>query len=188
VLCLRNGKPGVVEYSEIAEDQATAVDPGTGLLKYNSSHICINLFTVDFLQRIAASHTHQLPYHIAKKKIPYANDDGKTVAPADVNGWKLEMFIFDSFEFATNLVGLEVPREDEFSPLKNGPSAAMDSPSTCRRSLSNYHRRLIKRAGGAIDASGDALVEISPLVSYSGEDLAAQVSGKTYDHFPVLLQ
>jgi len=190
VLCLRNGKAGVVEYSEIDKNQAKRRDPVTGTLVYNSSHICINLFTLDFLQKIADHHTAQLPFHIAKKKINCLDANGVYHTPTEVNGWKLEMFIFDSFEFADRLYGLEVPREDEFAPLKNGPAASADSPTTCRRSVSDYCRRMIAKAGGTVRESlaKSDLVEISPLVSYSGEDLEGVVAGKTYESFPVLIQ
>jgi UDP-N-acetylglucosamine/UDP-N-acetylgalactosamine diphosphorylase len=40
-----------------------------------------------------------LPYHVAKKKIPFYSDvDKKTVTPASNNGIKLEKFVFDVFQ------------------------------------------------------------------------------------------
>eukprot|EP01116_Phalansterium_solitarium_P021334 TRINITY_DN6597_c0_g1_i1.p1 TRINITY_DN6597_c0_g1~~TRINITY_DN6597_c0_g1_i1.p1 ORF type:complete len:476 (+),score=145.81 TRINITY_DN6597_c0_g1_i1:85-1512(+) len=188
-LCVCNGRPGVVEYSEIPPEVAQAVDPKTNTLVYNASHICINLFTVEFLLRIAREFTHQLPFHVAKKKIPSVNDKGETVTPADINGWKLEMFIFDSFEFANKLVGLEVRRQEEFAPLKNGPSSKLDCPASCRASLSELHKTWVRRAGGTIADSGEAdIVEVSPTVSYRGENLGPLVAGKTFYKFPVHIQ
>jgi UDP-N-acetylglucosamine/UDP-N-acetylgalactosamine diphosphorylase len=43
----------------------------------------------------------ELRYHIAKKKIPSIGKDGKRVnKPTEVNGIKLEKFVFDVFPFS----------------------------------------------------------------------------------------
>ena len=66
-----------------------------------------------------------LPYHVAKKKIPYFNDESaKTVTPSGNNGIKLEKFVFDVFQFSENFVVWECKREEEFSPLKNAEGAS----------------------------------------------------------------
>ena len=39
-------------------------------------------------------------------------------------------------------------RKDEFSPVKNGPSADRDCPSTAKASLCDLHYRHILAAGG----------------------------------------
>jgi len=186
VLCLRDTKPGVIEYSEIDKSMAVARDPDTGKLIYNAAHICMNMYSVNFLKEVAAHRLNSLPFHIAKKKIPCVNDQGKTVTPNDINGWKLEMFIFDIFEFAKNMVALEVLREEEFSPLKNAPGSPQDSPDSCRKHLSDMFKNMVRKAGGSVEeANGDetALFEISPLVTGSPEDLddlIPLVRGKTY--------
>lgn len=47
------------------------------------------------------NHENQLPYHIAKKKIPSLSKDGKRVVkPMEINGIKLEKFVFDVFTCA----------------------------------------------------------------------------------------
>ncbi len=47
-------------------------------------------------------------YHVAEKKIPYADPEGATAVPKANNGIKLESFIFDVFPRAQNPVVLEV--------------------------------------------------------------------------------
>jgi len=51
-----------------------------------------------------------------------------------------------------------VKREDEFSPLKNGPGAAKDCPETARAALLDLHYRQVISAGGRfMDAEGKVL-------------------------------
>jgi len=179
VMCLVEGKPGVMEYSEIDPSLRSALDPNTKELMYNYAHICINNFSRKFLQRVSENYLDQLRYHVAKKKIPFADAQGKTTTPAKENGWKLELFIFDAFQYSEKMVAFEVKRGEEFSPLKNGAGMLVpkDSPETCLADLSRLYTSFIAKAGGFIQ--GDGLVEISPLRSYAGEGLEG-VAGNTY--------
>ena len=57
-----------------------------------------------------------------------------------------------------SFAALEVLREDEFSPLKNGQSADRDCPSTAKASLCDLHYRHILAAGGRFrDDEGTSL-------------------------------
>jgi UDP-N-acetylglucosamine/UDP-N-acetylgalactosamine diphosphorylase len=129
---------------------------------------------------------HLIRYHIAKKKIPYADPTGNTVTPAKENGWKLELFIFDAFQYCNKMVAFEVKREEEFSPLKNGAGMAVpkDSPETCLVDLCRLYKSYVEKSGGVI--VGDGLVEVSPLLSYSGEGLD-EARGKKYS-IPALIE
>lgn len=60
----KNGKPYVIEYSEITDEMAEAVDKD-GELLYGESHILCNLFRIDAIERMGSN---PLPYHIAYKK------------------------------------------------------------------------------------------------------------------------
>jgi len=171
VLCLKDGKPGVIEYSEIDKSLAQ-LRQQNGDLIYNAAHICMNMFSVEFLNKIVASKLSELPFHIAKKKIPAVNENGETVTPEDINGWKLELFIFDVFEYAERMVALEINRSEEFSPLKNAPGTSEDSPESCKRDISNLHKRFLSRSGGIINtADPEAIFEITPNISHNGKDL-----------------
>jgi len=195
VLALRDGKYGVIEYSEIDKELAAKRDEKTGELMFNAGHLCMNTYRIDFLEKAAREYSSSLPYHLAFKKIHCADEEGNPVIATANNGYKLEQFIFDVFEHANKLVAFEIVREEEFSPLKNASGAGKDCPETCRRDLYNLHKRYITRAGGrfleratngsaaATNSSGgdEPLdeVEISPLVSYAGEGLEG-VKGQTY--------
>lgn len=104
--------------------------------------------------------------------------------------------MFDAFPLAKSFACWEVLREDEFSPLKNKPGASADTPQTARHALICYHQRLVLANGGTfVDDGGKKLdldylhsnncetpvvVEISPLVSYRGEGLAALVADQNF--------
>ena len=61
-----------------------------------------------------------------------------------MSGIKFEMFIFDALGFAEHSVTLEVPREEEFSPVKNADGA--DSPASARRALLQRDRSWLAQA------------------------------------------
>ena len=52
VFCKKNGKPGVIEYSEIPDTLIEEVDEN-GELMYGESHIMCNLYTLDAIEKIA---------------------------------------------------------------------------------------------------------------------------------------
>ena len=85
------------------------------------------------------------------------------------NGIKLESFIFDVFPAAQRMAVMEIERAAEFSPVKNAPGSAEDSPDTARALLSALHRGWVLAAGGRIE--GEGVVEVSPAASYAGEGL-----------------
>lgn len=107
--------------------------------------------------------------------------DGTRVKPTSNNGVKLELFIFDTFTKAAQMVALSVPREEEFAPVKNPPGAASDSPDTARELIYALSRKRVLAAGGrfAWGTSSHAPVEVSPLLSYQGEGLAQYVAKET---------
>ncbi len=168
----KNGKPDVVEYSEIDASTAEAKDPEQpDILKFRAANIVNHYYSFRFLETIE-EWVHKLPHHVARKKIPYVNiDSGETVKPEKPNGIKLEQFVFDVFPMLQleKFAMMEVKREDEFSPLKNAKGTGEDDPDTSKRDLLEQGKRWVEKAGGTVvsekgpDASG---VEISPLISY----------------------
>lgn len=187
LLVQKNGKATVVEYSEIPAELMKRVDDkavnekGEKELFLRAGHMCINCYNISFLEKAASE--YKTKFHIARKKIPTIDDKGEKFAPPKENGWKLEQFIFDPFEYSNNVFVFEVPREEEFSALKNPPGTKTDSPDSSRQDLSNLHKSWIKKAGGKIIENSnpeDSLCEISPLISYDGEGLEEFVRGKEF--------
>jgi len=172
VVCLVDDTFQVVEYSEITSQTAQLKNPD-GTLVFNAGNICNHLFTLNFLEKVAKEN---MKLHVAKKKIPHINENGEFIKPSSPNGIKIEKFIFDVFEFSENFVTWEVPREHEFSALKNANDAGKDCPSTAKRDLYRLHKKHLERNGVEVLTEE---VEICPTISYFGEGLE-MLKGKVY--------
>ena len=135
VFCKRNGKPGVIEYSEITDEMAEAVDEN-GELLYGESHILCNLFKIDAVERMGRT---PLPYHSAFKKAKFIDKDGNLVVPDSPNAYKFEAFLFDAFGEVDDMAILRVNREEEFAPVKNSDDAGVDCPSTARKLYEDFY-------------------------------------------------
>lgn len=129
VFCYNNGKPAVVEYTELNDELRFAKDEN-GEYKYGDINILNYVFRFDVLNRIS---NMGLPYHTAFKKAPYVNASGEIVKPEKENGYKFETFIFDAFTQLESMSVLRGVREEEFAPVKN--KEGEDSPETARALL-----------------------------------------------------
>lgn len=171
----KNGKPDVVEYSEIDSETAEVKDSkDSSLLKFRAANIVNHYYSYSFLESIPAW-MHKLPHHVAKKKIPTIDEKGEVVKPDKPNGIKLEQFVFDCFPFLPmdKFACMEVKREDEFSPLKNAKGTGEDDPDTSKKDILQQGKRFCEGAGATVTSEEpDAGVEVSPLVSYGGEGLS----------------
>jgi len=158
VSVLENGRCGMIEYSELTPKQAAR-------FKYGSP--AIHVFSLAFLKKEARK---AMPLHLAHKKIPAVDEDGKTVKPDVPNGYKFEKFIFDVLPDAKTLVNLAFDRAEEFSPVKN--AVGEDSPATCRMALQAKWRRWLAAVGVAVPES--VPVEIDPAYAGDASELKAK--------------
>ncbi len=171
VIGLKNGKLGVIEYSDLSREDMFAAEPD-GELKYWAGSIAMHLFQVGFIRRLQDAQI-RLPFHRADKKIPHIDSHGDLIAPEQPNGVKFETFIFDALEYAEHPVTLEVIRGEEFSPVKNARGA--DSPETAERDLMERFAGWLEQAGAKIprnpDGSLGVKIEISPLFAADAAEL-----------------
>eukprot|EP00946_MAST-07B_sp_MAST-7B-sp1_P005218 g5218.t1 len=175
MLVTKNGRFAVAEYSDVSDDMKQEVDPDSGALKFLAGNICIHAYSLQFLRdKVVPNYVLKIQpefFHIARKQIPvWDAAQGKPVKPVEKNGVKLEMFIFDVFEFADKMAVMQVDRAEQFSPVKNKSGEGVkDSPQTAREMLAALHRSWVEAAGYTVSGSGP--VEVDAEVSYRGEGL-----------------
>lgn len=132
VFCKKNGRPAVIEYTEISEEMANLKDD-TGSLVYGDGHMLLNIYSIKALDIFAKE---KLELHPAHKKTSFVNDDGKIIIPEEPNAYKFEALIFDAFTALDDIALLRVKREEEFAPVKN--KEGVDSPETARELYKAY--------------------------------------------------
>jgi UDP-N-acetylglucosamine/UDP-N-acetylgalactosamine diphosphorylase len=166
-------RPGIVEYSDLPAElrEARTVDGG---LVYGAGSIAIHAFSLAFFERLGQG-ALELPYHVARKKVPYVDEAGDVVNPTDPNGVKFESFVFDGLALARRTMAMEVARSEEFAPVKN--KSGEDSPDSCRSAWSALHRRWLESAG--IRVGEGSRVEVGPLLALDAAELAARVAAGT---------
>ncbi len=160
VVALRDGKFGVVEYSEIPESLSEARD-ANGELSFRAANIVNHFYTTKFLADDVPAFEPEMAFHIARKKIPTVDlATGSPVKPSTPNGMKLELFVFDVFPFCGDKLAVhEVARPEEFSPLKNAKGTGVDDQDTSRRDLLAQQSRWLAAAGATV--SDGTEVELS---------------------------
>lgn len=132
VLCKKNGKVKVIEYTEVPKEMMVATDEA-GEFLYGESHIMCNLFSLEAIEKAS---TKELKYHVAVKKIKYIDENGNLVNPTEPNCYKFEKFVFDSFGLFDEIAILRGKREEDFAPIKN--AEGQDSPETAKKLYENY--------------------------------------------------
>lgn len=132
VLCKKNGRVKVIEYTEVPKEMMVATEEA-GEFLYGESHIMCNLFSLEAIEKAS---TKELKYHVAVKKIKYIDENGKLVNPTEPNCYKFEKFVFDSFGLFDEIAILRGKREEDFAPIKN--AEGQDSPETAKKLYENY--------------------------------------------------
>ena len=135
VFCKKDGKPSVIEYTEL-DDSLRYEKDEKGELLYGEAHLMINLYKIKALEKLAEI---ELPYHIAYKKSDYLDGEGKLVTTDKPNAYKFEKLIFDGFSFFDNILIMRGKREEDFAPIKN--KEGDDSPETAIKLYNDYYKK-----------------------------------------------
>jgi UDP-N-acetylglucosamine/UDP-N-acetylgalactosamine diphosphorylase len=119
-----------------------------------------------------------IPLHVARKKVPYLDEAGRTAKPQAENALKFERFIFDVLPLAERWAVVETSRREEFAPLKN--ATGDDSPKTAKQAISDLAGDWLEAADVEIpkrpDGETAVMLEISPLFALDSGELAAKVN------------
>jgi len=174
-MVLVDGRSAIIEYSDLPRELAEQRDE-RGKLRIWAGSPAIHYFAIEFLERVTRGHT-RIPFHVARKKVPYVDAAGKQVEPKTENALKFEMFIFDVLPLADRWAVVETSRREEFVPLKNATGA--DSPVVVQQAMSDLAADWLARAGVVVlrrpDGGAAAPLEISSLYALDAEELAAKV-------------
>jgi UDP-N-acetylglucosamine/UDP-N-acetylgalactosamine diphosphorylase len=178
-LVLIDGRCSIIEYSDLPRELGRSTEPN-GELRFRTGSPAIHIFDVDFLGRVLKG-AARIPFHVARKKVPYLGADGKTVQPEKENALKFEMFIFDALPRAERWAVVETPRREEFEPLKN--ATGPDSPATVKQAMSSLAADWLEQAGAKVprkpDGHAAVPLEISPAYAWCAEELAKKVQRGT---------
>jgi len=175
IACVKDGKNVVIEYSDLDEKIANE-RTSNGRFRFWPGNIAQHVISVSFVERMRPI-ADRMPFHVARKKVPYVNERGERRVPDEVNGIKFESFVFDALPYAKKIVHMEIVRGNEYCPVKtlNGHN----SPDVAKQFMSNAYGRWLESAGIKVprNASGNvtARIEINPLYALDEEELARKV-------------
>jgi UDP-N-acetylglucosamine/UDP-N-acetylgalactosamine diphosphorylase len=168
VFAMIDGKLQVIEYSDLPDDVAEKRSPD-GPLEFWTGSIAVHVFSVGFLERALLA-KGALPFHVARKKVPFIDGEGQLVEPRESNALKFEKFIFDLLPHAKNPLVVEFAESEVFAPLKNAPGASRDTPEYVQQFIVAQHREWLEAAGTRLPVN--VSVEISPLWALDAEAVA----------------
>ncbi|MBN1363152.1 MAG: UDPGP type 1 family protein [Sedimentisphaerales bacterium] len=172
--CLIDGKVTVIEYSDLPRELARKRN-ADGSLVFHLGSIAIHIINTAFVERLNGE-SCSLPLHRAIKKIAHVDAQGNHVEPEDVNGVKLESFIFDAVPMAKHSIILEIVRAEQFAPTKN--ATGTDSAESTRAMMVERAARWLERAGVSVprrpDGTPGCLIEIAPGFALDPQELASK--------------
>jgi UDP-N-acetylglucosamine/UDP-N-acetylgalactosamine diphosphorylase len=180
-MVLIDGRCSIIEYSDLPEELGRQTEEH-GRLRLWAGSPAIHIFAVDFLGHVTQG-TTRMPFHVARKKVPYLDGQGRLVQPEWENALKFETFIFDVLPLADRWTVVETSRPEEFVPLKN--ATGPDSPEVVQKAISNQAAAWLEQAGVAVPRrpNGDAAVplEVSPLFALDAEEVARRARSLRID-------
>ncbi len=165
--CVSNGRTEIIEYSDLPDALAESRN-SDGSLRFIAGSPAIHVISRAFVEKLTAGGRLSLPWHRADKKVPFIDETGMLVTPAEPNAVKLESFIFDALPLAEKTMILEGDRAEQFGPTKN--ATGVDSVESCRQLLVERDIRRLREAG--VEVPDGITVEVSPRRVIDQNDMA----------------
>lgn len=166
-----DGRVQIIEYSDLPDSVAKKTNPD-GSLKLWAGNIAVHILKLKFLDRVQRS-AAGLPFHRARKAVPYIDEHGQRIEPKSPNAVKFERFIFDLLPMADNALVVEGDAAKVFAPVKNADGAAGDTPTIARRAISKLHRSWLEAAGAQV--APEAIIEIHPNWALDADEVAEKI-------------
>jgi UDP-N-acetylglucosamine/UDP-N-acetylgalactosamine diphosphorylase len=171
IIVTSDGRPSIIEYSDLDQAQMRARGPD-GRLYFGQGSIAIHILDVPFLESPAL----HLPWHMARKKAMTLNPTSDGTETLEREAVKMEMFVCDAIPLADRALFFETDRADEFAPLKN--REGQDSIASCFEGQREQAARWLSGVGVEVprDEQGRPryAVEISLLFALEPRVLAAR--------------
>ena len=165
-----DGVVQIIEYSDLPETNARQTNPD-GSLKLWAGSIAVHVFDLGFLEQADRS-ADSLPFHRARKKVPFINPSGDLVKPDSPNATKFEKFIFDLLPLAKNAIVCEVDPAEGFCAVKNAPPAPSETPDHVRAAISDLHKSWLTEANVVVNQQ--AIVEINPKFAVDEDEVKSK--------------
>jgi UDP-N-acetylglucosamine/UDP-N-acetylgalactosamine diphosphorylase len=162
-----DGRMAIIEYSDLPEVAAKKRN-ADGSLYLWAGNTGIHVFDVGFLRRMSTS-ADAMPFHRARKKVPYVNGQGALIEPDAPNALKFERFIFDLLPAAQQAFVMEVEARHTFAPVKNALGEASDTPATVQAQMVALATEWL--AAAEVRVNPGIAVEISPSFALDAGDI-----------------
>lgn len=183
--------PVVLEPPEMAADAKACLD-GHGNVCFDAASICQFYFTMNAVCNVAEK--MPVTWHALRRRQPHINlKTGAVVSPPPgaLNSFRLEMFVQDGLEVVHTALGLVVSPSEEWAYVKHPQGAS--SPATALLQMGKLHFNWVCSAGAVFSDGlsvdvGRNRCEVSPLVSYEGEDLSESFGGSAEMSLPMYIQ
>lgn len=180
-----NGRCQIIEYSDLPLELANRKKPDNTLF-ISAGNPAIHLFDIEFLDDICLN-AKALPFHLARKKVPYLDSNLKRVIPEKENALKFERFIFDIFPFAEKWLLVSTSKEEEFAPLKN--ATGEDSPETAKLAQCKLFTKWLEKAGITCPTDANTPeIEICPLFAIDTDEFLQRLPKKFNPKYPLLME
>ncbi len=136
VYCKKNGKPSILDYTDITLELSESKISGTNTYLYREANMLSHIMSLDAIEKVKDI---DLKYHRAYKKNAFVNFEGVKQVPDKPNTFKFENFIFDAFNYFDDMLLLRVDENDEFAPIKD--FTGIYNPDTAIEKYNNYKRK-----------------------------------------------
>ncbi len=166
-----DGRTHIIEYSDLPDEAADRTN-ADGELSLWAGNIAVHAMELNFLAA-SAKNADGLPFHRARKAVPFLNDEGIVEKTSSPNAIKFERFVFDLLPLADRTMVVEGDAADVFAPVKNAEGALTDTPTTSQNAVVAQHKRWLEQSG--VSVSPSVKVEINPHWALDAEEVRMKI-------------